>query len=80
MIVWGQIAFSMKTCLLLNETFTCIGQMAIKSSVIVTTEWERLGKEWQRLFKVLPWQLVIGSEEDLEYVRLSLGHNSYIEM
>lgn len=53
--------------------------MALKSSV-VTTELERLGKEWQRLFKVLPWQLSIGSEEDLEYVRQSLGRNSYVEM
>ena len=54
--------------------------MALKSSVVVTkTEWERLG-EWQRLFKVLPWPLSIGSEEDLEYVRQSLGLNSYVEM
>ena len=54
--------------------------MTLKSCVVVTTEWERLGTEWQRLFNVLPWQLSVGSEEDLEYVRLSLCHNKYVEM
>jgi hypothetical protein len=64
------------------KTFTYVGQMALKSSVVVTTELERLGKELQRLFKVLPWQLSIGSEEgiDLEYVRQTLGRNSHVEM
>lgn len=47
--------------------------MAWKSSVVVSTKWERLGKEWRRLFKVLPWQLPRGSEEDHEYVRQSLA-------
>ena len=41
-----------------------MGQVAWKSSVVVSTEWERLGKEWRQLFKVQ------GRQKEVPYLGL----------